>query len=196
MSAAQASGGFFRGVHVWFSPSWVIRGAPSSAELSPRVTEAFRQVASDLPVARTATLPDVMDQAFSRQRFEAAFLIGVAVLALLLAGIGLYGIVAHEVLERRREMGLRMALGATPGGAVWTAGAAGVRLTVLGLVVGAVAAVGVSRIMEHLIWGIAPYDPAILAALLFILTILAATASFVPAARVARMDPAEVLREG
>jgi len=65
-----------------------------------------------------------------------------------------------------------------------------------GLIVGAVAAVAVSRIMQHLIWGILPYDPATLGVLLATLTGLAATASFVPAARVGRMDPAQVLRDG
>ena len=196
VSAAQMSSGFFRGMHIWFSPSWIIRSARSGAELSPRVTEVFRQVDADLPVARIATLSEVIGRAFARQRFEAAFLIGVALLALLLAGIGLYGIVAHEVLERRAEMGLRLALGATPGQAVWTAGVGGVRLAMLGLLVGGVAAVGVSRVMEHLIWGVAPYDLATLGALLAMLTLLATTASFVPAARVGRMDPAQILKEG
>jgi predicted permease len=196
LSAAQASGAFFQGIHVWFSPSWVIRSARPGPELAAGVTGVFRQVDPELPVARIAPLTDVMDGAFRRQRFEAAFLIAVAAFALLLAGIGLYGIVAHEVLERRGEMGLRMALGATPGQAVWTAGIGGLRLTSFGLVAGAVAAVGVSRIMEHLIWGIAPYDPVTVVGLLAALALLAATASFVPAARVGRMDPARVLREG
>jgi ABC-type antimicrobial peptide transport system permease subunit len=120
----------------------------------------------------------------------------VASFALLLAGIGLYGIVAHEVLERRTEMGLRMALGSTPGSAVWTAGAGGLRLTGYGLMLGAIAAVGVSRLMEHLVWGVTPGDPATMAVLLGILSLFAAVASFAPAARVGRMDPAAILREG
>jgi predicted permease len=195
LSSSQAAGGFFRGIHVWFSPSWVIRTAGSPDDLVPSVTRAFRRVDPDLPVARIARLRDIMDNAFSRQRFEAGFLIVVAIFALLLAGIGLYGIVAHEVLERRTEMGLRMALGATPGNAVWTAGASGLRLTAYGLLVGSFAAIGVSRITQHLVWGVTPGDPLTLAVLLGILALFAGAASFVPAARVGRMDPASILRE-
>ena len=191
---AWQAGGF--GVHIWFSPSWVVRSGLPAAELAPRLTRVFQEVDPELPVARIATLDDVMDRAFAQQRFEAAFLIAVSIFALLLAGIGLYGIVAHEVLERRAEMGLRMALGASPGNAVWSAGAGGVRLTVLGLLVGVVATVGVARIMQNLIWGVVPYDPAILVSLVGVLALLAAVASFVPAARVARMDPSSILREG
>jgi ABC-type antimicrobial peptide transport system permease subunit len=143
-----------------------------------------------------APLSDIMEGAFARQRFEAGFLILVAAFALLLAGIGLYGIVAHEVLERRMEMGLRMALGSTPGSAVWTAGAGGLRLTGYGLVLGAIAAMGVSRLMGHLVWGVSPGDPPTLAALLLVLSLFAAAASFIPAARVGRLDPAAILREG
>ena len=84
----------------------------------------------------------------------------------------------------------------TPSEAVWTAGVGGVRLAMFGSIVGAVAAVAVSRIMQHLIWGVVPYDPATLGVLLATLTLVAATASFVPAARVGRMDPARVLRDG
>jgi predicted permease len=195
LASAQTSGGFFRGIHIWFSPSWIIRAASSTEDLPAQVIQAFREVDPDLPVARMAPLADIMEGAFSRQRFEAEFLILVAAFALLLAGIGLYGIVAHEVLERRSEMGLRMALGSTPGGAVWAAGASGLRLTGYGLVVGAIAAVGVSRLMEHLVWGVTPGDPPTLVALLAILSLFAAAASFVPAARVGRMDPAAILRE-
>jgi predicted permease len=196
LSSAQADPDFFNRVHVWFTPSWIVRAALPPEELAPRLTRVFQQVDPDLPVARVATLREVMDRAFAEQRFEAAFLIAVSAFALLLAGIGLYGIVAHEVLERRTEMGLRMALGATPGRAVWAAGGGGIRLAALGLVVGGVATVGVARIMKNLIWGVAPYDPVILASLVGVLGLLAAVASFVPAARVGRMDPARILREG
>jgi predicted permease len=195
LAAAQTSSGFFRGIHVWFSPSWIIKTG-AGADLSGQVTRALAQVDPDLPMARTASLSEVMERAFSRQRFEAVFLIAVAALSLLLAGIGLYGIVAHEVLERRAEMGLRMALGSTPSGAVWTAGSSGLRLTLLGLVLGAVLAVGVSRVMTHMIWGVSPFDPVALVAIIGVLAALASTASFVPAARIGRMDPARALREG
>lgn len=192
--AAQAHGLF--GTHIWFAPSWIVSGEASQAELAAGVTRVFRQLDPDLPVARVVSLPEVVRDAFSRQRFEATFLLAAAGLALVLAGIGLYGIVAHEVLERRTEMGLRMALGATPGRAVWAAGAGGLRLSTLGLIVGGGVAVVVARIMESLIWGVAPYDPATLASLLGVLALFAAVASFVPAARVGRMNPARILREG
>ena len=193
---AQAGSGFLRQVHVWYTPSWIIRGSGPQAELASRVRQVFQAVDPELPVARLSALEEVMSDAFSRQRFEAAFLIAVAAFALLLAGIGLYGIVAHEVLERRTEMGLRMALGATPGNAVWAVGVGGLRLTTMGLIVGGAAAVFVARVMERLIWGVAPYDPVTLAALVAVLAVLSGVASFLPAARVSRMDPARILREG
>lgn len=195
--AAQAASRFFQLVHVWFSPSWIVRARPSAVSgLPAEVTRVFRSVDPDLPTARIVWLRDVMDQAFARPRFEAAFLIAVAAFALLLAGIGLYGIVAHEVVQRRTEMGLRMALGATPRGAIWAAAAPGVRLTLLGLVAGGILSVAETRVMVHLVWGIVPYDPVTLASLVGALAMLAAVASFLPAARVGRMDPATILRDG
>jgi len=195
-AAAQGTDAFFQQVHVWFSPSWVVRGSSAQGELAARVSRVFQEVAPDLPVARMASLHSIMDAAFSDSRFEAMFLVAVAAFALLLAGIGLYGIVAHEVLERRAEMGLRMALGATPAKAVWTAGTTGVRLTLFGLVLGAALSAAVARVMGRLIYGITSYDPVTLTALLCVLALLAALASFVPATRVGRMDPAAILREG
>ena len=194
--AAQAGSGFFQMIHVWFSPSWVIRGAASQPELAAQVRGVFRDVDPELPVARMASLRTVMDDAFARQRFEAVFLLVVAAFALLLAGVGLYGVVAHEVLERRSEMGLRMALGARPLSAIWTAGSRGIRLTLWGLALGTFLALGTARVMEHLIWGVTPRDPLTLAVLLGTLALFTGVASFVPAARVGRMDPATILREG
>ncbi|HSG09904.1 MAG TPA: FtsX-like permease family protein, partial [Longimicrobiales bacterium] len=196
LAAAQLPANLFQGVHVWFSPHWLVRGSTSDAELSAEVAQVFRQVAPDLAVARTVAMRDVMAQAFARQRLEAGFLIAVAAFALLLAGIGLYGIVAYEVMERRSEMGLRMALGATPGEAVWATGVSGMRLTALGLVVGSLAAAGASRMVQKMVWGVEPLDPLVLTAMVAALAVLGATASFIPAARIGRLDPATVLREG
>ncbi len=196
LPASQAANGFMRQVHVWFSPSWMVRSRDPGRDLAQQVIWAIHSVDPGLPTARVAPLEEVMAEAFARQRFEAAFLLVVAGFALILAGIGLYGIVAHEVLERRSEMGLRMALGATPSAAIWKAGASGVRLSVMGLVLGAGLAVVAGRLMVALIYGITPYDPMAILAILAVLALFTGLSSFVPAARVGRMDPAEILREG
>jgi ABC-type antimicrobial peptide transport system permease subunit len=146
-------------------------------------------------VARAASLEEIMAQAFSRTRFQAVFLLVVAGFALVLAGVGLYGIVAQEVLERRREMGVRMALGASPGRAIVTTGLSGVRLAAWGLVAGGLAAAGAGRVLSSLIWGVSPSDPVTILALIAGIGGLALVASFVPAARLGRLDPARVLRE-
>ncbi len=196
LAAAQAGDAFLQQVHVWFSPSWIIRGEAARPDLAAPVIRVFREVDPELPVARMAPLRDVMDQAFARERFQAAFLMVVAAFALLLAGIGLYGVVAQEVLERRSEMGLRMALGATPGGVVWATGLRGVVLTLMGLALGVAMAIPVGRLMMSLVHGVSPFDPWTMGFLLGILALFAAVASFVPAARIGRTDPAEILREG
>ena len=120
----------------------------------------------------------------------------VAGFALLLAAIGLYGIVAHEVQERRSELGLRMALGATPRSAIRTTGMSGVKLSLFGLILGAGLSILIARVLTHLVWGVTPYDPATLAGLLGTLSLFTGVASFVPAVQAGRMDPAEILIEG
>jgi predicted permease len=195
LPTTQATSEFFRLIHVWFSPSWIVRGTGTETGFAARVTRAFQTVDPDLPVARIASLEEVMARAFALQRFEAAFLLLVAGFALLLAGIGLYGIVAHEVVERRSEMGLRMALGASPARAVWIAGAGGVRLTLLGLLVGGGLAVVVGRVLVYLIHGVTPFDPLTLGFLVAVLALFSAVASFAPAARVGRVSPARILQE-
>ncbi len=182
-------------VHVWFSPSWILRVASPSPQLAGTIAQVFESHDSELPLARTASLVEVMAEAFSRTRFQAAFLLVVAAFALLLAGVGLYGIVAQEVLQRRREMGIRMALGVSPGRAVVSTGLAGVRLAAWGLLVGSIAAAAAGRVLASLLWGVSPTDPVTILALIGTIGGLALIASFVPAVRMGRLDPATVLRE-
>jgi predicted permease len=193
--AAQWSGPLFQQVHVWFSPNWVIKASSPSPQLMSSIARVFETHDSELPLARTSSLEEVMTEAFARTRFQAVFLLVVAAFAFLLAGVGLYGIVAQEVLQRRREMGVRMALGVTPGRAVLSTGLAGVRLAAWGLLVGGVAAAAAGRVLGSLLWGVTPTDPVTIVAILAGIGGLAAVASFVPAARMGRLDPASVLRE-
>jgi predicted permease len=194
LSARQMSSGFFQGMHVWFAPSWIVRAADSGRDLPGPVAETLRSVAPDLPVARTATLRDIVGGAFARQRLEAGFLMVIAAFALVLAGIGLYGLVSQEVVERRGEMGVRMALGASPRGAIIRTGAGGVRLTAFGLAIGIALAAQAAGLLENLVFGVGTWDPWTLAGLVATLAVLAVVASFVPAVRIGRLDPARVLR--
>jgi predicted permease len=193
--AAQAGDGFFRGIHIWFSPSWLVRTSRSPSGLAAAVTGAIHAVDPDMPVARVTLLSDVMATALARPRFEATFLAVVAAFALLLAVVGLYGLVANEVVERTTEMGLRMALGATPGKAVWTVGTPGLQLTILGLLVGGILTAITAPWIGRAIWGVVPYDPVTIGFVAVCITVLAAAASFMPASRIARLEPSHILRE-
>jgi len=202
VSAHQVPDGFFGGVHIWFAPSWIVRGAGATGgtgwgggSLAEVVLPALGRVVPELPVARVATMSEIVDRTFARQRLEAAFLLVLAGIALLLAGIGLYGLVAQEVTERRGEMGVRIALGASPGRAVLGVGAAGLGVAGAGIAVGLVLSLGVSRLLASLVWGVGTLDPLTLTGVLGALLALAGVASFVPASSVARLDPARVLRD-
>ncbi len=195
LRADQMPSSFFQGMHIWFAPNWVVRGPGRSEGLGGAVAGVFQRVAPELPVSRTATVSSVVDDAFAQQRFEAGFLLALALMALLLAGIGLYGIVSQEVVERRGEMGIRMALGASPAVAVRTVALGGLALAGLGLGIGLGVAIYARRVLENLIWGVGTLDPPTILGLITVLVVLAAAASLIPAARIGRMDPARVLRE-
>ncbi len=195
VAAAQMSAGFFSGIHIWFAPNWIVRPAASVSGLAEAVVPTMRSAAPDLPVARIATMNEIVDNAFARQRLEASFLLTMAAVALGLTGLGLYGLVAQEVAERKGELGVRVALGASPSRAVVHIGSAGMTIAVVGLGLGVLMSVGASRLLESLVWGVGTLDPITLAAVVAVLSALAALASFVPASRIARLDPARVLRE-
>jgi putative ABC transport system permease protein len=148
-----------------------------------------------LPFAKFRTLDDVRSEAVAKQRAQTVLLGALAGLALLLAAVGLYGLVANSVAERTRELGIRLALGATSAQAVAAAAAPGLALSAAGVVIGGVAARFCATLLRHLVWGISTTDAATFGAAIATVLAVAAVAVFVPALRIVRLNPLRALRQ-
>ena len=133
-------------------------------------------------------------ESIARERFSAALLAAFAAVAVLLAAVGIYGVMAYVVARRGRELGVRAALGATPRDLFGTVMWHGLRLAGIGSVLGLAGAVAAGRLLERMLFGIGAADPATLAAALAALPALTITACALPARRAARVDPLIVLR--
>ena len=173
----------------------VLRTDVPPESLMPAVREALAQVDGDVPLERVETMEEVVRSSLARTRLILTLLSVFALVALILAAVGVYGVTSFVVTRRRREFGLRRALGATEGGllgrAVRGAGAA----IACGVVVGVLLARLAGRSLAGLLYGVEPGDPATLAAVAALMALVAVAASVVPAFRATRADPAEVLRE-
>jgi predicted permease len=192
--AAQLSPGLVKLVHTWFSPSWVVRGSGpiegSGAALRDALTAGDRL----LPIAKLESLSDVQADSLAVQRFMMSLMLGLGGVAVLLAAIGVYGLIGSSVAERTRELGIRLALGATSAQVMGDVVKPGVTLAAIGVGIGAAAAVPVARLMQSFIWGITATDPLTFAAVITALLAVALLASILPARRVLRLDPALTLR--
>jgi ABC-type antimicrobial peptide transport system permease subunit len=195
VSAYQLPSSFFQGMHMWFAPSWVVRGVGGEVPSAPALHQVVSSAGANLPLARSITLSAVVDRAFSRQRLEAGLILAVTLFGLLLAAIGIYGVIAQEVEERRGEMGVRMALGASPSDAVMKIAGGGFRIAGVGLGLGLGLSVLAVRLLESLVWGVPGWDVLSVAGVVGTLGLLSAGSSFLPASRVARLNPARILRE-
>ena len=129
------------------------------------------------------------------QKLNAVLLGALGGLALLLTAVGIYGLAAHAVVERTRELGIRMALGATRAQAVAAVAGLGIAWAAAGLIPGCAAAAGAARLLRTLLWGVGPDDPAAFAGSCIVLLAVAAVASLLPGLRAVRIDPARILRE-
>ena len=192
--ATQTAAGTFRLVHTWFSPSWVVRASGSLAGVPEIIRQAVARVDPLLPVAKIEGMPDVQAAALASQRFMMTLVLGLGGVALLLAAIGIHGLIASSVTERTRELGLRLALGASGGQVMKDVVVPGVTVALIGVAVGAAAALANVRLMRSYIWGVQPHDPVTLIAVVATLLIVALIASVIPALRVLRLDPAMTLR--
>jgi predicted permease len=192
--ATQTSDGFFNLVHTWFSPAWVVRSSGPVSGVAEAIRQSIAHVDPLLPIAKTESMVDVQADSLRQQRFMMALVLGLGALALLLAAIGIHGLIASSVTERTRELGIRLALGATGSRVMRDVLVPGITLTAVGVVVGAAGALGAVRLLQSFLWGVTATDPLTFAAVVIILMAVALLASLVPALRVLRLDPALTLR--
>jgi predicted permease len=192
--ATQMSQSMVNTAHIWFQPSWIVRTNGPVAGLSEAMQKALSDCDPSLPFVGFHSLSDIQALALQQQRFEVLLLGILAGLALLLSLVGVYGLVSNMVVQRTREIGVRMALGSSVRQAMVEVGTSGIAAVLLGLAGGfALSAVSVRMIKSEL-YGVQTYDPLTFVAVLLLLIIAAAAATFLPTRRIAQIDPASTLR--
>jgi predicted permease len=192
--AAQTTAAFLKLVHTWFSPSWVVRASGPSQTAAAAIRQSIAAVDPLLPIARLESMSDVQAASLASQRFMMTLVLGLGGVALLLAAIGIHGLIASSVSERTRELGIRLALGASSGQVMRAVVVPGVALATGGIAVGSAVALSVVRLLRSFLWGVTPTDPITFIVVIVMLLSVALTASVIPALRVLRLDPALTLR--
>lgn len=173
----------------------VIRTALPPESLAPQIRRIVQAMDPTLPIVNLRSMTDVFDESLSRPRFLAQLLGVFAGLALLLAAIGTYGILSYSVTERRREIGIHMALGATRRNVLGMVLGQGMRLTIAGLVAGLAAAFVLTRLLQSQLFNVKPSDPMTIASVAAVIAAVALAACYIPASRATRVDPIVVLRD-
>ena len=173
----------------------VVRTAGDPLTMIKAVREAMQSVDPEQGVLETTTMEQRISDSVAQPRLQTILLGAFGVLALVLACIGIYGVLAYAVSQRMREMGVRMALGAVPGRILREILTGGLRLAFLGLAIGLAAAFALTRYLQNLLYSVKPTDPAVFAISIAALLLVAAAACSLPALRAARVDPIVVLRE-
>jgi len=175
--------------------TFVMRTAADPAAIAGPIRQAIWQVDREQPVGDVMTMDRRLSESLSRRRFGVTLLTAFGVVAVALAAIGLYGVLAFIVAQRRREIGVRMALGATAREVIVDVMGHGLRLAFVGVAIGIALAIAVTRLMQTLLYGTSATDAATFAAVATILIVIAAGASALPALRASRLDPLVALRE-
>jgi putative ABC transport system permease protein len=175
--------------------SVVLRTSLPAAVLEPQVRHEIQSIDPSLPVFGVASMNDVLDRSLASRRFSADLVGGFAGLAVLLASIGIYGLLAYMVGQRSREIGIRMALGARREDILRMFLHRGVVLAGVGVVVGLVFSASSAFVMASLLYGVRPHDPAVFLSVPVLLFTIAVLASYLPARRATKVDPLIALRE-
>ena len=182
---------------VGFAPrqmNLVLETSRPMSSLAPGIRSAVAAIDPGLPIVQLRTMEDVVGASLARQRFLSLLLGIFASVALLLAAIGTYGVLSYMVSERHREIGIRMALGAGNGQVVGLVLRQGVSIAVVGIVVGVLGALALSRITQSLLYGVDPADPATFGTVAGVIALVAAAACLIPMRRAMRVDPLTAIR--
>jgi putative ABC transport system permease protein len=174
--------------------SWMVRTTPDPMTLRVPIEREIRAVDGLMPVARERLMQQVVAESVSRDRFTMLLLSIFAAIALLLAAIGIYGLMSYSVEQRTQEMGIRLALGAGRPDLVRLILAQGLKLAAVGVAAGLALAYGLTRVLASLLYGVKASDPLTFAAVGLILTVIAVAASYLPARRASGIEPVEALR--
>jgi len=174
----------------------LVRGAVASDALLPAIRGAIHRLDPGVPISRVATMSDLVKASTAQRRFALIVFQSFAVVALLLAGAGLYGVIAASVSERTREIGIRSALGASAKGILALVLRQGMGLTLAGVVLGLTGALALTRLLTSLLYDVSPTDPVTFTLVGVLLVGIALLACWLPARRALRVDPLEALREG
>jgi putative ABC transport system permease protein len=177
-----------------FRLMWVVRTRTAPFSLSEEIQRRLREASGGLPVGHVRSMEQVRGESTARTDFTASLFSVFAGLALLMAAIGIYGVMAYAVEQRTREIGIRMALGAPPSSVRGMVLAEGAVLTLVGTVVGVSAALTLTRFMASLLFGVTAWDPVAFAAVIILLSTTALLAAYVPARRAMRVNPIVALR--
>ena len=162
---------------------------------SPQTPASWiHQLNADLPVFDISTLEARTKTASFVQHMAGTFVGAFGVLALVLAAVGIYGVIAYSARQRTHEIGIRMALGALPGDVLRLVLGQGMRIALIGLAIGVVASLGLARLMSSLLFGVSASDPLTFIVVVLLLALIALVATYIPARRAMRLDPIVALR--
>jgi putative ABC transport system permease protein len=176
------------------STSLVIRTGMEPAAIASAVRAELRKLDPELPVPQFRTMQDIVSASVAERKFQLSLVLVFASIALVLACLGIFGVVSYTVAQRRGEMGIRLALGATAGNLKSMVVRQGLVPVAVGLAGGILAALALGRVMEGMLFGVRAGDPLTLAAVSLVLIGVAAAACYIPAMRVSRADPLTALR--
>jgi len=179
----------------WAAPTFLaIRSAGDPADLVAAVRREVRAVDPDQPISDVRTMEEILGREVAPRRLQMTLLAGFAGLALLLASLGIYGVISYAVSQRTPEIGIRMALGARPRDVLGMVVGGGLRLAALGVGIGLAAALALTRVMASLLYGVSTTDPLTFVSIPLLLLAVALAASYLPARRALRVDPVAALR--
>jgi predicted permease len=177
-------------------PMWlVVRTRADALSFLAAVRGEIRAIDPDVPVTQPGTMAQALDESVALPRFRSSLMAIFAATALLLAGVGIYGVIAYSVTRRTQEIGIRMALGASRSGVLRLILVQGSRLALIGIVVGLPGAILFVRTLGTMLFGVSPADPLTFATVVIVLGGSALLASFIPARRAARVNPVQALRQ-